>query len=107
MFLLTVNYSIVCGFHLWLSKNSNPYVFILISAPVEVIKCLELVLSNGVDVNLCDGKKRTPLHYAVEALTPHSTTDVVEFLLEQGANVLAKDEEGRIPLHYAFCKLQK
>ena len=80
---------------------------------------VDLLLSYGADVNICDTAGSSPLHAAVgwcnvfdarysslcsdtsaEYARTHS---VVQRLLERGAIVNLKNKEGNIPLHLAIC----
>lgn len=58
---------------------------------------VQVLVDKGVDVNLRDQKKRTPLILA--AYNGH--TPVVDFLVGKGADVNARDSDGQTALMYA------
>ena len=66
-----------------------------------------MVLDAGANVNMTNGKKRTPLHLAVNANHggADASSELPEFLIEKGADVFALDIRGRLPLHYVFVKI--
>ncbi|XP_078621955.1 uncharacterized protein LOC144888075 [Branchiostoma floridae x Branchiostoma japonicum] len=55
----------------------------------------DLLLKAGAEVNVCDRKANTPLHYAAMANDPVST----RVLLQNGATVDITNREGCTPLH--------
>jgi len=57
---------------------------------------IEILLTNGADVNARTGTGETPLHLAVAMWDPHETAKV---LLAHGAEVNASDNNGNTPLH--------
>jgi len=59
---------------------------------------VEQQLANGVDINVCDEKGRTPLILA----SANAHIDLCVFLLEQGANPEHKDAEGKNALYVAI-----
>ena len=59
---------------------------------------VQILISNGADVNFKDNKGLTPLMYAVENDT---NGRIVNFLLENGADVSAKDNENKTVFEYA------
>lgn len=65
--------------------------------PQALQEVVQLLLSNGVDVNATDGKDATALHVAAE----HDNTATVAVLLEFGASVQAADSDGLTPFHNA------
>ncbi|XP_065565736.1 putative ankyrin repeat protein RF_0381 [Artemia franciscana] len=56
-----------------------------------------LLLSNGADLNLKDGNKRTALHFAAE----RGTLDICQLLLSNRADPKVKDLYDETALHYA------
>jgi ankyrin repeat protein len=70
---------------------------------------LTVLLDAGAAVNASNAKKRTPLHYAVNANGggADATAELPEFLISRGADVFALDCRGRLPLHYVFVKIGK
>lgn len=61
---------------------------------------VELLLTNGADVDLTNERGETPLHRAVNT----GNTGIVEMLLEAGAQVNAKTNTKITPLHVAAYK---
>jgi hypothetical protein len=55
-------------------------------------------LASGVDVNILDYKKRTPLHYAAPYARIHSVA-AIELLLQSGADVTVVDDSGQKALN--------
>ncbi|KAF4989083.1 hypothetical protein FGRMN_9369 [Fusarium graminum] len=59
---------------------------------------IQLLITYGADINLCDNNGRTPLH----PTTRHMDLDIFEQLVEQPeSNLNVRDYSGRTPLHYA------
>ena len=79
---------------------------------------VDLLLTNGANVNMCDTTGSSPLHAAVQWCNPFDirysslcrdacveyarTQTVVQKLLERGAIVNLKNQAGNIPLHLAI-----
>jgi len=63
----------------------------------DQIKCLDILLSSGDDVNRTGAGNCTPLHLAVLM----GNREIVKDLLSKGANPNLKDSRGQTPLHYA------
>jgi len=59
---------------------------------------VELLISNGADVNAKDNWGRTPLHHSIE----EGSIDVVKLLVEKGANINARTSQGITPLKWAM-----
>jgi len=62
---------------------------------------VEWQLKNGVDIDICDDKKRTALHIA----SASSFAKIVHLLIQYGANVNAKDINENTPLHLGYYYL--
>lgn len=60
---------------------------------------MERLLSEGVNVNCADEKKRTALHFA----SCKGDRNVLQLLLSHGANVNVRDCNNNTPLHLAAC----
>jgi len=65
------------------------------NCPVEI---LEIIVSQGVDVNSLGERDWTPLHKAVHK---KSNVEIIECLVSHGANFNAKDDNDETPLHWA------
>lgn len=61
------------------------------------LKCIKILLNNGVDVNYADSMGRHSLHWA--AADGH--TECVILLLQNGACVYSVDKDNYTPLHFA------
>ena len=62
----------------------------------EIVRLL--AETQSVDLNLTDGRGKTPLHVAAQ----YGYTDMVKLLIEkQGVELNLRDEDGRTPLHTA------
>ena len=72
----------------------GPSVDIHEAAEAGNIEAVKQAIANGVDVEVKDAFRRTPLHGA-------ANKEVAELLIEKGADVNAKDEDGWTPLDYA------
>lgn len=64
----------------------------------EVVKCAQLLIKFGVNVNNADRRGQTPLHYAVGRGNP----PLVKVLIEAGADVNAVDRSGMSVLDRTF-----
>ncbi len=64
----------------------------------EVVKCAQLLIKFGVNVNGADRRGQTPLHYAVGRSNP----ELVKTLIEAGADVNAVDRSGMSVLERTF-----
>jgi len=73
----------------------------------QTLSAGNLLIQAGANVNACNGKKRTPLHFAVNSNMggANSSTAMEQLLLDNGADIMAVDCRGRLPLHYVFVKI--
>nr|KYP49004.1 ADP-ribosylation factor GTPase-activating protein AGD1 [Cajanus cajan] len=55
---------------------------------------VDLLLQHGADINACDSKGRTPLHYCIIG----GKTATAKVLIMRGANTYIADKEGNTPL---------
>ncbi|XP_057417370.1 ADP-ribosylation factor GTPase-activating protein AGD1-like isoform X2 [Lotus japonicus] len=58
---------------------------------------VELLLQHGADINACDSRGRTPLHYCII----RGNTKAAKALIIRGANSRVADKEGNTPLKLA------
>ena len=61
--------------------------------------CVQILVGNGVPVDIRNAAEQTPLILAAEFLHPA----VVTYLLEHGAKVDAADKQGNTPLYWSTC----
>lgn len=93
-------------------RNSAGQSPLHLAAAQLSIKGLSLLLANGADIDVADGRGRTPLHTACES--PYvskrcsgggggggNVREFIELLLYSGAAGDARDDEGHTPLHLA------
>lgn len=80
----------------------------LISLPFKLKypDIVNILLEKGIDPNIRDKQKRTPLHLVVGLFSPEDNFDqkkieTIDILLEHGADINALDYEGRTPLDLA------
>lgn len=67
------------------------------------IKCIEMLLDKGANINAKDKDGNTPLHHAIFKCS----FELVKLLLNRGANKHIKNEENKSPLEYAFDNMKK
>ena len=67
------------------------------------IEAVKQHLAAGVDVNVKDKIRGTPLHYAAA----YGQKKIVELLIAAGSDVNLKDQEGKTSLHYAAVNGRK
>ena len=70
------------------------------AARAGALRCVELLLRRGADVNAVNASRRVPLHLAAEA-DGNKQDAVVTLLASHGADVNAQDKKRRTPLHRA------
>lgn len=80
----------------------------LISLPfkLQYPDIVTILLEKGIDPNIRDKQKRTPIHFAAGLVSTGSDFDkrknnTIDLLLEYGSDINALDSEGRTPLDYA------
>lgn len=66
----------------------------------DISKAVQLLIYNGVDVNLKNSNGCTPLHYAAAF-----KSDIITELINYGADLNAVDNDGKTPLMYAFSEM--
>jgi ankyrin repeat protein len=76
-------------------RNAQGRTALMDATLANNIPAVATLIRNRCQVNLCDEKGKTALHYAAY----HGFVDIVLLLVKNGALVLA-DDEGRTPLHY-------
>lgn len=64
----------------------------------ELLKCVEVLIKNGVNVNAADATGTTALHLAAKSWCP----EAAKMLLEAGADRKAVNKQGATPDVYAF-----
>ncbi|XP_070558490.1 ankyrin repeat, PH and SEC7 domain containing protein secG-like [Ptychodera flava] len=64
------------------------------------LKHINELLCNGADINVQDGKGKTPLHEVAKCWHP----DVAKFMLDNNADVNKRDQDGFTPLHTAAAE---
>ncbi|XP_077298878.1 uncharacterized protein LOC143920063 [Arctopsyche grandis] len=67
------------------------------------VKIMEIFLNNGIDVNVLDTRKMTPIYYAIE----NNSENALNFLLKSKADINNVDEDGETPLHCVINKGNK
>ena len=60
---------------------------------------IKKLIEKGANINLKDEHGNTPLHYAVQHISPNMV-DIVRLLIESGANVKSQNNDGQTPLHF-------
>jgi len=65
--------------------------------PVVALQMAQVLLDNGVDVNVTQTGGFTPLHEAAN----HGNIEMVRLLIHHGANKTARSDDGRTPLDIA------
>ncbi|XP_077299029.1 uncharacterized protein LOC143920178 [Arctopsyche grandis] len=67
------------------------------------VKIMEIFLNNGIDVNVLDKRKMTPIYYAIE----NHSKKALKFLLKSNADINNVDKDGETPLHCVINKGNK
>jgi ankyrin repeat protein len=84
-------------------KIKNGFYPIHVAVINEQLMCLDILLSNGDDIDRPGAGDCTPLHFAVLG----GNQEIVNYLLSKGANPDLKDSRGQSPLHFAIIKGRK
>ncbi|EGC37966.1 hypothetical protein DICPUDRAFT_29461, partial [Dictyostelium purpureum] len=68
---------------------------------------ISILLQNGADPKIVDHKKRSALHYSINAsgADTNSSFEIEDLLIKHNAPLNDQDYLGRTPLHYAFVKI--
>lgn len=75
-----------------------PHTAVIHDAIVEDnLENVNILLSNGVDINIQDDDGNTPLHMAAS----NGLDDIVQLLLQKGADIDIKNKYGKTPLELA------
>lgn len=69
----------------------------MLAAEKGFLPCCLILLAYGADLNLCDNKGKTALHYACQ----NGFSDVASKLLDQGSDSSILDASGMTPVHLA------
>ncbi|KAH6648204.1 ankyrin repeat-containing domain protein [Truncatella angustata] len=80
--------------------NRSTSLNLATAAACGAIDVLQMLLNEGVEIDVENDDGRTPLFVAVE--TGNEAT--VDFSLERGANTNKKDKDGHKPLYFAVWK---
>ncbi|CAG2233613.1 ANK [Mytilus edulis] len=98
---------------LLLLKGCDPNVFNgdssnLIHVVSYGSRCLvESLLKHGSDVNFCDSRNKTALHFACELDRSNCRDDIVQLLIKNGANLNIQTTSGKRPLDILVTKMVK
>ena len=74
-------------------------MFIII---VYIIDVINVLLENGVDINIKSQNGTTPLYYSLGYVGQKINIDLVKFLLEKGADPNIEHQNGFYPVHAAI-----
>lgn len=78
----------------WYENNKYP------NGSEQFLQKMRRWIEQGVDINACDIRGWTPLHYAC-CCAGKTSTQVVQLLLEKGASVDMQGRDGTAPIHCA------
>ncbi|XP_063401148.1 serine/threonine-protein phosphatase 6 regulatory ankyrin repeat subunit B-like [Mytilus trossulus] len=98
---------------LLLLKGCDPNVFNGDSSNmIHVVSCgsrclVESLLKHGSDVNFCDSRNMTALHFACELDRSKCRDDIVQLLIKNGANLNIQTTSGKRPLDILVTKMVK
>ena len=97
--MVDVNYqdAICTGRRKLKNRGRTPLHFSAIHGKKEFV---ELLITNGADVNIADNLGKTPLHKAASL----GKKDMAEILIANGAKLNTADESGKTPLHEAALR---
>ncbi|OZH54327.1 hypothetical protein AFK68_11665 [Hydrocoleum sp. CS-953] len=76
-----------------ISANSGKYSLLHEAVALGNKNLIELLIANGVDINIQDEDGNTALHYGKD------NQEITQLLIANGANVNAKNKEGNTSLH--------
>jgi ankyrin repeat protein len=71
---------------------------LLVACAGGAVRCVELLLSKGCDMDAVDSQGRGPLHHAVES----GSYEAVMWVMEECRDVSPHDAAGITPLHIAI-----
>ncbi|KAJ1561147.1 Leucine-rich repeat-containing protein 34 [Nowakowskiella sp. JEL0078] len=83
---------------LLVSAESDGSTLLHVSAEMNSIEIMEILLDRGEALEATDSESNTPLHIA----SKKKSYNCVELLLKRGANIEAKGVEGRTPIFFAI-----
>ncbi|XP_063401146.1 uncharacterized protein LOC134685371 isoform X2 [Mytilus trossulus] len=80
----------------------------LIYVVLTGLRCLvESLLKHGSDVNFCDSRNKTALHFACELDWSNCRDDIVQLLIKNGANLNIQTTSGKRPVDILVTKMVK
>ncbi len=74
------------------------------ASDVGNLEVVELLVSNGADVNIIDKYSWTALQFAANSM---GNEDILKYLISKGAQVGIRDNNGRIPWDFAYYNAMK
>ena len=72
----------------------------------RVVKCIELLVTNGADIDATDQAGNSVLHKVIQVMASDSVLPVLKMLLALGANPSARNVAGDTPLHTEIRRLR-